>query len=100
MYKLYINFFLIYIVVKNSFESNGKKSIKFIEEMRVIIKKCCGWALEAVNSRNNVMVCLDILYKCNDILSSGEYGFYPDLVCHLWNNFGCAYRRMGQYNQA
>jgi tetratricopeptide (TPR) repeat protein len=47
-----------------------------------------------------VVESLDILFKCNDILSCGEYGFFPDLVCILWNNFGCAYRRAGKYNNA
>ncbi|KRX05656.1 hypothetical protein PPERSA_09796 [Pseudocohnilembus persalinus] len=67
--------FSIQNLVKTSLKNHGKKGYQFIQEMQ-------------------------ILNKLNEILQNAQFGYFPDLIVLLWNNFGCAYRRIGQYQNA
>ena len=41
-----------------------------------------------------------ILAWCEKVISTGIYGNYPMLINITFNNIGCAYRRVGQLQQA
>lgn len=79
-----------------SLHKNGKKSVQYIDDIKQIIRRACQLALMSLGRSNSVNMCLEMLFKCNEILNNGEHGFFPDLVCVMWNNLGCAYRRIGQ----